>query len=128
MAFDYSDLPASAAQDPRNSSRGSDRWQQRLLFASVNRTPVDYTVIRSAYRRKLSPRLEWEETMKLCGQISVELNVGDYVEAADHQKRLEDILRQVRAAYPEATLSMRERRERKVLALTRAAPGLQRLA
>lgn len=58
--------------------------------------------------------------MKLSGQISVELNVGDYVEAADHQKRLEDILRQVRAAYPEATLSMRERRERKALALTRA--------
>ena len=67
--------------------------------------------------------------MKLCGQISVELNVGDYVEAADHQKRLEDILRQVRAAYPDATLSMRERRERKVLALTRApTDGLQRLA
>jgi len=68
--------------------------------------------------------------MKLCGQISVELNVGDYVEAADHQKRLEEILRQVRAAYPDATLSMRERRERKALALTRAASanGLQRLA
>lgn len=68
--------------------------------------------------------------MKLCGQISVELNVGDYVEAADHQKRLEDLLRQVRAAYPEATLSMRERRERKALALTRATSvgGLQRLA
>ena len=29
--------------------------------------------------------------MKLCGQISVELNVGDYVEAADHQKRLEEM-------------------------------------
>ena len=68
--------------------------------------------------------------MKLCGQISVELNVGDYVEAADHQKRLEDILRQVRAAYPDATLSMRERRERKALALTRATSigCLQRLA
>jgi hypothetical protein len=67
--------------------------------------------------------------MKLCGQISVELNVGDYVEAADHQKRLEEILRQVRAAYPDATLSMRERRERKALALTRApAERLQRLA
>ena len=69
--------------------------------------------------------------MKLCGQISVELNVGDYVEAADHQKRLEEILRQVRAAYPDATLSMRERRERKALALTRAAPtggvGIQRM-
>ena len=60
--------------------------------------------------------------MKLCGQISVELNVGDYIEAADHQRRLEDILRQVRAAYPEATLAMRERRERKALALPRAAP------
>ena len=67
--------------------------------------------------------------MKLCGQISVELNVGDYVEAADHQKRLEEILRQVRAAYPDATLSMRERRERKAPALTRApAERLQRLA
>ena len=36
--------------------------------------------------------------MKLCGQISVELNVGDYIEAADHQKRLEDILKLVRDA------------------------------
>ena len=60
--------------------------------------------------------------MKLCGQISVELNVGDYIEAADHQKRLEDILRLVRDAYPDATLSMRERRQRKALPLTRATP------
>lgn len=60
--------------------------------------------------------------MRLCGQISVELNVGDYIEAADHQKRLEAILQQVRAAYPDATLAMRERRQRKALALTRAAP------
>ena len=57
--------------------------------------------------------------MKLCGQISVELNVGDYIEAADHQKRLEDILKLVRDAYPDATLAMRERRERKALALAR---------
>jgi hypothetical protein len=60
--------------------------------------------------------------MKLCGQISVELNVGDYIEAADHQKRLEDILKLVRAAYPEATLAMRERRQRKATPLSRAAP------
>ena len=60
--------------------------------------------------------------MKLCGQISVELSVGDYIEAADHQKRLEDILKLVRDAYPCATLAMRERRQRKQLALTRAAP------
>src|SRR6478609_5448792 len=60
--------------------------------------------------------------MKLCGQISVELNVDDYIEAADHQKRLEDILKLVRDAYPEATLAMRERRQRKAMPLTRAAP------
>jgi hypothetical protein len=58
--------------------------------------------------------------MKLSGQISVELNVDDYIEAADHQKRLEDILKLVRAAYPEATLAIRERRERKALPLSRA--------
>ena len=45
--------------------------------------------------------------MKLWGQISVELSVGDYVEAADHQRRLEEILQQVQLAYPEATLAMR---------------------
>jgi hypothetical protein len=60
--------------------------------------------------------------MKLCGQISVELTVGDYIEAADHQKRLEDILRLVRDAYPDAKLAMRERRQRKALPLARAAP------
>lgn len=60
--------------------------------------------------------------MKLWGQISVELTVGDYVEAADHQRRLEDILRLVKDAYPEATLSMRERRQRKAQPLVRALP------
>lgn len=84
----------------------------------------------AAIRKLSDPASERGVTMKLCGQISVELNVGDYVEAADHQKRLEEILRQVRAAYPGATLAMRERRERKTLALTRAlppgAPGLER--
>jgi hypothetical protein len=60
--------------------------------------------------------------MKLCGQISVELSVGDYIEAADHQKRLEDILKLVRDAYPDATLAMRERRQRKAIPLARATP------
>lgn len=58
--------------------------------------------------------------MKLCGQISVELSVDDYVEAADHQRRLEEILKLVRDSYPEATLAMRERRLRKAMALARA--------
>jgi hypothetical protein len=61
--------------------------------------------------------------MKLCGQISVELTVGDYIEAADHQKRLEAILKLVRDAYPAATLAMRERRQRRAAPLTRAPSG-----
>lgn len=57
--------------------------------------------------------------MKLCGQISIELTVDDFVAAADHQKRLEALLATIRASYPDATLAMRERRERKTLALAR---------
>jgi hypothetical protein len=56
--------------------------------------------------------------MKLCGQISIELTVDDFVAAADHQRRLEALLATIRASYPEATLAMRERRERKALALS----------
>jgi hypothetical protein len=60
--------------------------------------------------------------MKLCGQISIELTVDDFVAAADHQKRLEGLLTLIRDTYPEATLNMRERRERKALSLAPAAP------
>jgi hypothetical protein len=51
--------------------------------------------------------------MKLCGQISVELIVDDFVAAADHQRRLEGLLALIRDTYPDATLAMRERRERR---------------
>jgi hypothetical protein len=61
-----------------------------------------------------------EVTMKLCGQISVEVNVDDFVEAADHQRRLEEILQLVRKSYPEAALAMRERRDRKPMSLAPA--------
>ena len=60
--------------------------------------------------------------MKLCGQISIDLPVGDYFTTADHKRRLEEILGFVRSHYPEATLEVRERRERKPLQLTQAAP------
>jgi hypothetical protein len=63
--------------------------------------------------------------MKLCGQISIELTVDDFVQAADHQRRLERLLTEVRQSYPEATLAMRERRQRKQLSLAPApAAGL----
>jgi hypothetical protein len=58
--------------------------------------------------------------MKLCGQIVIELTVDDFVQAADHQRRLERLLAEIRQSYPEATLAMRERRERKPLSLAPA--------
>lgn len=51
--------------------------------------------------------------MKLSGQISIELTADDYVAAADHQKRIEGLLAMIRDIYPEATLTLRERRQPK---------------
>jgi hypothetical protein len=48
--------------------------------------------------------------MMLSGQISIELTVDDYVAAADHQKRIEGLLALIRDIYPNATLTLRERR------------------
>lgn len=60
--------------------------------------------------------------MKLCGQISIELTVDDFIAAADHQKRLEGLLKLIRDIYPDATLAMRERREHRVATLARGVP------
>ncbi len=60
--------------------------------------------------------------MKLCGQISIEFPAADYFSAAEHRRRLEDILDFIRSSYPEATLAVRERRQRKALELRPAAP------
>lgn len=59
--------------------------------------------------------------MMLCGEISIELVVGDFVEAADHQRRIEALMARIRETYPQARLSMRERRQRRTLGLA-AAP------
>jgi len=59
--------------------------------------------------------------MKLSGQISIDLPVGDYFTTAEHRKRLEEILAFVRSTYPHATLDVRERRERRGLSLTPVA-------
>jgi hypothetical protein len=58
--------------------------------------------------------------MKLSGQISIELTVDDFVQAADHQRRLEGLLQLIRGSYPDATLAMRERRVRRPLSLAPA--------
>ena len=60
--------------------------------------------------------------MKLRGEISIEFPAEDYFAVADHKKRLEDILSYIRNMYPDATLALRERRERRALALSHARP------
>ena len=63
--------------------------------------------------------------MKLSGQISIELTVDGYVAAADHQKRIEGLLATIRDIYPNATLTLRERRQPKP-PLPRARPPAPR--
>ena len=60
--------------------------------------------------------------MKFSGQITVDLSVRNYIEAADHLQRLEGLLKIIREAYPEAILAVRERRVRKPISLPRAEP------
>jgi hypothetical protein len=56
--------------------------------------------------------------MRLRAQIVVDFNAEDYVEAATHQRTLEQLLDHVRGQYPNAHVSIRERRERKAEALS----------
>ncbi len=50
--------------------------------------------------------------MKLRAEIGIELDADDFVAAADHQRRVELLHEQVRNVYPEATLVLRERKQR----------------
>ena len=51
--------------------------------------------------------------MRLRAQIIVDIDAGDYVEAAEHQSALQRYLHDIQAQYPGASLVMRERRERR---------------
>jgi hypothetical protein len=63
---------------------------------------------------------------KLYGRISVVIDAENFIEAGDHQKTLESLLQIVREKYPEASLDLTQRRERKPLGLrSEAAPAIQ---
>ena len=51
--------------------------------------------------------------MRLRAQIVVDIDATDYIEAAGHQNILQEILQDIQARYPNASLTMRERRERR---------------
>ena len=59
--------------------------------------------------------------MRLAGQISVSLDVETFVEAGDHQKVLEGFLTALRETYPNAALTIKQRRPRPTLTLAPAA-------
>jgi hypothetical protein len=48
--------------------------------------------------------------VRLRATISIEVDAVDYLEAAEHQRRLETHLSSVRSDYPEASISVTERR------------------
>lgn len=50
--------------------------------------------------------------MKLRAEISIELEAADFVGAAEHQRRIEELHNQVRQTYPAAVMVLRERKER----------------
>ncbi len=51
--------------------------------------------------------------MKLRAVITVDIDAADFVEAAEHQQRLEGLLADLNAAYPHARLAFQERRQRR---------------
>jgi hypothetical protein len=68
--------------------------------------------------------------MRLRAQIVVDIDAGDYVEAAEHQSLLQQYLKEIQLRYPDASLTMRERRERRdglrdglAVSVPGAAPG-----
>ena len=50
--------------------------------------------------------------MRLRAQITLEFDAADYVEAAEHQRLLEEHLQHIIRDYSNARLAIRERRER----------------
>lgn len=58
----------------------------------------------------------------LRAQITIDLNADDFVGAADHQRRIEELMQSVRRVYREAQLEFRERRPRPARSLPPERP------
>ncbi|MBX7247564.1 MAG: hypothetical protein K1X35_00770 [Caulobacteraceae bacterium] len=61
-------------------------------------------------------------SITLRAQVTIDLNAADFATAADHQRRIEDLMSVIRERYPEASLEFRERRPRPPRALPVKAP------
>lgn len=50
--------------------------------------------------------------MRLRALITIDIDATDFVEAAEHQRRLEEIAQRIKSEYEHVALLLRERRER----------------
>jgi len=60
--------------------------------------------------------------MRLRAEIVIEIEAGDFVVAAEHQRRVETLHAAVREAYPQACMTLRERKERTAARQVQAEP------
>lgn len=63
--------------------------------------------------------------MRLRAQITIDITANDYVDAAQHQRYIEQFITTIKEKYPRAVLSIRERRERKVDSITPLRDGIE---
>lgn len=59
--------------------------------------------------------------MRLRAEIVIEIDAPDFVVAAEHQRRVEVLHEAVREAYPQASMLLRERKERAAARQVQAA-------
>jgi hypothetical protein len=64
--------------------------------------------------------------MKLRAQITIDLDAADYVDAADHQRRFQNLLQTVKQQYPQAECLFRERRVRPAVRQSSPPPKVRR--
>jgi hypothetical protein len=69
----------------------------------------------AANRRGLRMKLNTMPSVRLRATIAIDVDAADYLEAAEHQKKLESHLTAVRADYPEASIAVIERRPQSVV-------------
>ena len=64
--------------------------------------------------------------MKLRAQFTIDVDADDFLAAADHQRRFQDLLKSLKQHYRQAELDFRERRTRPPVSLRGAAAPVRR--
>lgn len=62
-------------------------------------------------------------SIRIRATITMEIAASDFIEAGEHQRRLDQHVQQLRAAYPDAVLDLREARVRTTGGTPRREPA-----